>query len=247
MNSKILKTLWLVAFAVGLFSVAARFFLGKDLAAYNSYIPWGLWVSVYIYFVGMSAGAFLLSTAVYVFKIQRLEPIGKLSLLVALATLAGALVTIFMDLGRPFRFWKVYASPSATSMMTLMIWLYTSYIVLLVVQIRLAMRADLVAASGRPGWFAAVARLLAGKEAPTPARLEKDRHLLGIIGIVGIPLTLSFSGGVGALFGVVGARPYWNSALMPLLFISGALASGAASVAVAPKWCLTAWPRNGES
>lgn len=233
MNSKLLKSLWLVAFAIGLSSVAARFFLGKEVAAYNSYIPWGLWVSVYIYFVGMSAGAFLLSTVVYVFQIERLEPIGKLSLHVAFATLVGALVTIFMDLGHPFRFWKVYLSPSMTSMMTGMIWLYTAYVVLLVIQLRLAARADLVEASRKPGWFAAIARLLAGKDAATPERLAKDRRLLGVFGLAGIPLTLSFAGGVGALFGVVGARPYWNSSLMPLLFVSGALASGAALVTFA--------------
>ena len=242
MNSKFLKTLWLAAFAVGLFCVAARFLLGKDLAAYNSYVPWGLWVSVYIYFVGMSAGAFLLSTVVYVFKVERLEPIGKLALHVAFATLVGALATIFMDLGHPFRFWKVYLSPSFTSMMSLMIWLYTAYAVLLVTQLRLAARADLVDAGRRPGWFASLARLLAGKEAATPERLAKDRKLLGVIGMVGIPLALSFSGGVGALFGVVGARPFWNSALMPLLFVSGALASGAALVAFA----LTAFSENRE-
>ena len=233
MNSKLLKALWALAFAVGLFCVAARFFLGKDLAAYNSYIPWGLWVAVYIYFVGMSAGAYLLSTSVTVFRIERLQPIARLSLLVSFSTLVGALVTIFMDLGRPFRFWKVYLSPSSTSMMTLMIWLYTAYIVLLVVQLRLAARADLVEAARRPGWFAAVAKLLAGKEAATPDRLAKDRKLLGPLGMVGIPLCLSFSGGVGALFGVVGARPYWNSSLMPLLFLCGALASGGALVAFA--------------
>ena len=71
--------LWAVAFALGLIGVYLRVFVGKEVVGYNSYIPWGLWVAMYIYFVGLSAGAFLLSTLVYVFGVKRLEPVGKLA------------------------------------------------------------------------------------------------------------------------------------------------------------------------
>jgi molybdopterin-containing oxidoreductase family membrane subunit len=36
------------------------------------------------------------------------------------------------------------------------------------------------------------------------------------------------TGGVGALFGVLGSRPYWNSGLTPIVFLVGALLSGGA-------------------
>ncbi|KKL73517.1 hypothetical protein LCGC14_2074110 [marine sediment metagenome] len=51
-------------------------------------------------------------------------------------------------------------------------------------------------------------------------------RVVRILGAIGIPLAIAFHGGVGALFGVVGARHFWNAPLVPLLFIVGALVSG---------------------
>jgi molybdopterin-containing oxidoreductase family membrane subunit len=41
-----------------------------------------------------------------------------------------------------------------------------------------------------------------------------------------------FHGGVGALFGVVAARPHWHSGLFPILFLLSALVSGGALLAL---------------
>jgi molybdopterin-containing oxidoreductase family membrane subunit len=56
--------------------------------------------------------------------------------------------------------------------------------------------------------------------------------LLRILGSIGVPLAIAFHGGVGALFGVVGARPYWNSGITPIMFLVGALLSGGALITV---------------
>jgi molybdopterin-containing oxidoreductase family membrane subunit len=41
-------------------------------------------------------------------------------------------------------------------------------------------------------------------------------------------LSLMFPSQSGAFFGVVDAKPFWNSALMPMLFLTGAITAGAA-------------------
>jgi molybdopterin-containing oxidoreductase family membrane subunit len=51
-------------------------------------------------------------------------------------------------------------------------------------------------------------------------------RVVRVLGAIGVPLAIAFHGGVGALFGVVGARHFWNAPLVPLLFIVGALVSG---------------------
>ena len=53
-------------------------------------------------------------------------------------------------------------------------------------------------------------------------------NVLRVLGGIGIPLAIALSGGGGALFGVVGARPVWNSGLTPILFLAGGLVSGGA-------------------
>lgn len=226
---KIFYVLWGIAFALGLIGVAQRLWFGHTMAAYGSYVVWGLWVAAYIYFIGLSAGAFLLSSLVYVFGVKQFEKVGKLALFTALTTLLMAILSIWFDLGHMGRFWKIYTSFAWESMMAWMVWLYTSYFLLIVAEIWLVMRADLARRSSKPGLQGLLAKWLTfGYTDASVAAVERDRARVKILATVGIPLAIAFHGGVGALFGVVGARPYWHSALYPILFLAGALTSGGA-------------------
>jgi len=207
---------WGLLSVLGLVGVWQRLSYGHLFANYGSYVPWGLWVAAYIYFVGLSAGAFLLSSLVYVFKVKVLEPIGRLSLVVAVITLFMALVSIWFDIGHMERFWYVFTRPNFHSMMAWMIWMYTAYFVLLLAELVLAFRPS------------------------TP----QARRWLTILGSLGVPLAIAFHGGVGALFAVVGARPYWHSSLFPILFLSGALTSGGALLLSVVAW---RWPVQDET
>jgi molybdopterin-containing oxidoreductase family membrane subunit len=234
---------------VGLYGLYSRIAFGHERANYGSYVPWGLWVAAYLYLVGLSAGAFLFSTLVYVFNIrrvsgegtvaapavgmadgaaferERLEQVGKLALFTALVTLVGAMICIWMDLGHPERAWKLIFQTSFRSVMGWMIWFYSAYFILLLAELWLAMRGDLVARSGK----SRLARFLTfGRRDVSPTALAADRRLLRILGSVGVVLAIAFHGSVGAIFGVVAARPYWNSALTPIIFLAGALLSGGA-------------------
>src|SRR3970282_1278391 len=77
---------WAVALGLGLVGVFWRLTSGPEQAGYRSDIPWGLWVAAYVYFIGLSAGAFLISALVYVAGVKQLERIGKLALFTALVT-----------------------------------------------------------------------------------------------------------------------------------------------------------------
>lgn len=226
---KIFWALSIVAFLVGLGGLVQRITQGHTVAAYNSYIPWGLWVAAYIYFSGLSTGAFLLSTPIYVFRVQRLEKIGRLALWTALVTLAAAIFIIWMDLGHPLRFWRLYLRTNFRSVMGWVVWLYTAYFILLVVKLWFAMRPTLVTSSAAPGWRGSLYRFLAfGQTDLSEKAIVRDRRVLRILGAIGVPLVVALSGGVGATFGVVSARPYWHSGLTPLAFLAGALLSGGA-------------------
>jgi molybdopterin-containing oxidoreductase family membrane subunit len=223
--------LGLVPLAIGLY---LRFTTGHELANYGSIVPWGLWVAQYIYFIGLSAGSFLLSSLVYVFGVKRFEPIGRLAVFTAIVTLLLALFTIWMDIGHLERFWHVFVYPNFTSPMTWMIWLYTTYFILLVAEFWLLMRRDLVVARKLPGWRGSTARVAAlGARADSDASLAADMRKVKVLATVGVPLAILFHGGVGALFGVLASRPYWHSGLFPIIFLVSALASGGALLTVA--------------
>ena len=214
----------LVLGAVGLYW---RLTSGHLLANYGELIVWGLWVAMYIYFIGLSAGAFLISSLVYVFGIERFRPIARLALFTALISLLMALLSIWFDLGHMGRFFEVYTHPNLTSMMAWMVWLYTIYFVLLSVELWFEVRQDLIKWAQKPGLSGTLSRLLTfGSQDSSSDSRKRDMSVVKVLGAIGVPLAIVFHGGVGALFGVIAARPAWNSGLYPLLFLVSALVSG---------------------
>lgn len=221
--------LWLIFFVIGSMAVIKRLSTGHTAAAYGSYVTWGLWVAAYIYFIGLSAGAFLLSSLVFVFQLKRLEIVGKMALYVAAVTLLMALLSIWFDIGHMSRFYYIFTSPNFTSMMAWMVWLYTAYFLLVLAELWFVLRPDLTKIAGESGVRGGIARfLLFGKVSLSEEDIERGRRALRVLGAIGIPLAIAFHGGVGALFATVAARPYWHTPLYPILFLTGALVSGGA-------------------
>lgn len=228
-----LGALWAAALAAGLVGIWLRLTTGHELANYTSSVPWGLWIAAYAYFMGLSAGLFLISASAHMFRIERLQPFIKLGLFAALVSLLAGLLTIWLDLGHMDRFLTVYTRGSATSMMAWLVWMYTVYLLLLAATFWFVMRADLAERASGDGWQGRLAWILVlGRTDRSELARESDRRTVGILFTIGIPLVLATIGGSGALFGVIGARHYWNAPLMPILFIVSALTSGAGLLAL---------------
>lgn len=223
--------------ALGLWAIGVRLTAGIKVTALKSYAPWGLWVSFYIFFIGLSAGSFLLSTLIYVFGMKRMEKVGPLALLTALFSLIGGLAFIFIDLGHPERFWHTLVYRNVSSVLEWEIYFYLFYIILLVSELWLVLRDDLArqAKYGR-GWkkSLAVFFLLGYRSWPDPDKQAQQssgaQTWVKTLGILGIPTAIAVHGGTGSIFGVLIAKPYWNSAITPIIFLVSALASGAALV-----------------
>jgi molybdopterin-containing oxidoreductase family membrane subunit len=224
--------MWLALFAFGLTGLYDRLAFDTLHTALGSYIPWGLWVSSYAWFSGLSSGSFFLSTLVYVFKVKQLEKVAPLALAVALITLIMGLLTIGFDLGHMGRAYRVFLHPNFRSVMAWVVWLYTAYFVLVIFETYFALRASLVRGRSLPGLAGATARLLTGGHSQplTEEEVRCDRRNVTTLAAIGIPLAIAFTGGVGAEFATLAARDVWHTALYPILFLVGASLSGVALV-----------------
>ncbi len=125
---------------LGIYGFASRLFLGERDVNYGSYVVWGLWVAMYLFFAGVSTGAFMIATLDYLFRVPLFKGTGKAALWATLVTMPAALVTIGFDLGHMERIWKVYLQPNFTSLLAQMVWGYTLFLVLTAVVIWLALR-----------------------------------------------------------------------------------------------------------
>lgn len=106
----------------------------------NNAVPWGLWVSIYIWLVGISAGVFMLVAWLNIQSSQNLKKITRLGLILALSTLCAGLLSIQIDLGRIERFHELFTSPNFGSVMGVMVWLYGVYFAVLAVLLLLLKR-----------------------------------------------------------------------------------------------------------
>lgn len=252
MNAKGLKLLFwasgVVLFLAGIAGWYDRLAYGHVNANYGSVVTWGLWVAAYIYFIGLSAGSFLISSLVYVFNVKRFERIGRLAVFTAVVTLFLALLSIWADLGHMARAWHVLVYANFKSPMAWMIWLYSTYFVLLVVELWFLLRRDLVAGAATPGAKGAIYRVLAlGSRNASASSASRDRRVVRVLATIGVPVAIMFHGGVGALFGVVAARPHWHSGMFPILFLLSALVSGGALLTVVTAIFQDGWRRNRDT
>lgn len=89
--------------------------------------PLGVWIAVYFYMTGLSAGSFILSTLAYGFGLKKYKPISFIGVVLAIALLALAPINLIIDLGRPERFWHLFPYLNVKSPVTWGSFLLTVY------------------------------------------------------------------------------------------------------------------------
>lgn len=236
-NDSRIRVAWYALLAVGLLAGAYFTYLRvtRGMASTNltSVTPWGAWVAFYIYFVGLSAGAFLVSTLANVFEMEGLHKIDRDALFAAIISMVVAMLFVWTDLGRMDRMYHPFLYRQLTSPLSWEVHAYVAYIAVLVTELYFSMRVDLAGLAERTrGWRATLYRALTlGRTDVSASSAATDRRWLKRVGILGIPLAIFFvHGGTGVLFAVAKARPYWNSGLFPVIFIISAVVSGTALV-----------------
>lgn len=234
------KTFWLLlgfGAIIGVLSILWRLNSGETLTALSSTVPWGIWVAFYTYFIGLSIGLFLYSTLIYVFGVRRLEKTGRTALLASVFSLAAGMLFIGIDLGHPERFWRIITNWNYTSILAWETLFYLFYVLALLTSLWFIMRCDLAdMAENSTGWKKSLYKVLSLNFACPKIESElnvchaQSMKIVKVVGILGIPAAIGSAGLGGALFAVVGAKPFWYSAIVPIIFIVSALASATAVI-----------------
>ena len=165
-------------------------------------IPWKVYIPLYFYFTGLSAGSFILSTLSTVFGIKRFKPMALPSAIISFVLLLLAPACLILDLHQPTRFWHTlvpeYFNP--TSALSYGSWLLTLYPIANLIYI----------------YFIFV----------------RNDSVTKVLGTITVPLAIFVHAYTGFAFALVRARSWWHSALMPGFFLTSALLSGIALLVV---------------
>ncbi len=199
----------------------------QELVTIPQTVLWGLMVGAYLFFVGVSAGSYILASLAYVLGFRRYEPMTKLSLISAVIFAILAPIAIAPHLTQPSRLFSLLFVFHPTSPLSWGTYILTAYVLAMLIYGRFAFRGDLVERmKSETGFKATVYKALAlGQTSLSQSSLEADLNYAKISGFVALALAL-LTVYTGFELGVIKAQPLWNLSISPLMFLLTALTSG---------------------
>jgi dimethyl sulfoxide reductase membrane subunit len=192
--------------------------LSQGLAATNMRNPmmWGLYITMFMYFVGLSAGGLIVASAGRLFGARQLKPVVRIAVLEATVAVMIAALLLLPDIGRPDRAWHLLRYAHVTSPLIWDLTIVTVYFLISATYVWVYTRADLAARGSR----------LALGTGTSLADTARDERMKGVLAAVGLPAAILLHSITAWIFGLQIARGFWYSAIMAPLFIASALVSG---------------------
>jgi len=207
-----------VVTAVGVAAGLMVLWKGLSLTNLTDMVPWGLWITIDLSSIAMSAGAFSLCAMVYLLGLKRYQPVARTATFIGLIGYTMAVLTLLLDIGRPDRFWHSLVYWNKHSLLWEVTMCVTFYLAVL------ALEALPIFASF--GWLRSHWPKLAEK-------MSRVHHFAPYLAIAGLALSMLHQSSLGALYGVLKARPLWYRPDISVLFIISAIAGGMALTVLA--------------
>jgi molybdopterin-containing oxidoreductase family membrane subunit len=187
---------------VGLAAFLYQWVNGLGVTGLSNTVSWGLYIISFMFLVGVSAGGLIVVAGSELVESDRFEPFTRLAVIVSGTAIAAAAVSILPDLGRPQLVWKMVWQPHWTSPLIWDVLVITVYLTIAAVDLWLLTRPE-----------------------PRPKALRT-------MAFIALPAAVLVHSVTAWIFGLLVARPFWNTALLAPMFITSALVSGTALLIV---------------
>ncbi len=216
-----------VLMAAGALTIIARFIGGIGYVSNLSTArPWGLWIGVDVASgVALAAGGFTTAFLAHIIGRHYYEPVTRPALLTAMLGYTFVVLGLLVDIGRSWAIWKPMFFWNKTSVlfevaMCVMVYLnvlYLEFAPIVVEQFkgRVALPGFLAVLNAPVEWLLRLADLI----------LPKIMWLLIIAGVV---LSCMHQSSLGSLMLIAPTKlhPLWYTPILPLLFLTSAIAVG---------------------
>ena len=188
---------------VGLVLWAMQLSGGMVQTAMRNLDSWGLYITSFMFFVGLSAGGLIISSVPKAFGIKGFGGISKVAVMTSIACTCAAIGLVVVDMGQPFRVWELFVysnlgSPLMWDIIVLMVYLVLSCVYL---------------------W------------AQVQSEKGKVSHVaLRVISVVALVCAVMVHSVTAWIFGLQQSHEMWHTALLAPWFVSSALVCGTALV-----------------
>lgn len=201
-TARLLFPVWIGLLAVGLVGVYQRLTQGHLPAGYGSYVPWGLWVALYFHGVGIAGGAFAVGALGYLADWPGFRNGPVLRTTIVLSM--ACILPAFLGVLLDLGHMERAAS------------IFTSPSFISMMTFNAWMYSAYMVITAGIWWLS----------------FRRDSGWIKPLIFLAALLSVMFPSQSGAFFGVVDAKPYWHSALLPMMFLASAIAAGTATLLI---------------
>ena len=120
----IVAAVCVVLLCLGVYGLIQEYSFVEGAVSVNSYVPWGLFISLFLFLEAVGAGALVFAALGKFSAASRV----KLALVGVVGTACGALA-ILPDVGNPLQAWRLFFAPNVASPLMLDVWLVVATIV----------------------------------------------------------------------------------------------------------------------
>ena len=166
---------------------------------------WGLYITMFMFLVGLSAGGLIISSVPRAFGMKGFGGISKVAVWTSICCTVLAVGFVVVDLGQPARLWELFAYSNLGSPLMWDILVLGAYLVLSIAYLWATLRAE------------------AGKVSAAALR---------VISVVALVCAVLVHSVTAWIFGLQQAHELWHTALLAPWFVSSALVCGVALVLV---------------
>jgi len=206
------RVVGLAILAAGAYATWVRFAQGLGVSTnLTDSSPWGIWIGFDVLCgVGLAAGGFAITTAVYILHLEKLRPVVRPTVLTAFLGYVLVTVGLMFDLGRPWNIWRAMVWWNPRSVMFEVAWCVMLYSTVLALEFSPVI-------CERLGWHRAT-------------KVVK-RLVVPLVGL-GFLLSTLHQSSLGSLFLILPTKlyPLWYSPILPILFWLSAVSIGLAMV-----------------
>lgn len=169
----------------------------------ENFIAWPIWIAIYLFLGGVSAGAFMVAALSDLFGGEKYRSMARIAAYLAPGPIVVGLLLLIFDLGLPMAFWKLMIYPNLSSVMSIGVFLLGVF---------------------SPITFIYAFMLATQKNAP----YRKPEGLQSLLAWAGIVLAIGVAVYTALLLQSVSTNAVWGTAILPVIFLLSAFSTGIA-------------------
>ena len=186
------------AVAIGLVLYVIQLINGLGVTGMNNSTSWGLYLTTFMFFVGLSAGGLIVASSASIFHIEKFKAVALPAVICSLVCICCAGICVLVDLGGVQRIWRMLVGMNFTSPLAWDMIVITLYIVLNILYLV----------------------FMCGKKA--------DANKVAVVSRFALPCAILVHSVTAWIFGLEIAKEGWYSAIMAPIFVASAMDSGLA-------------------